>query len=337
MPYETTKYSELNRDMINKWKDKFKEKIIKTLEEFKPDVIICHHLWMLTSLVIDIVDQVAGHETKIIGVCHGTDIRQCKNNPKLKSKYVKNIHKLDMIFALSELQVPEITREYNIEEEKIVVMGGGFNQNIFYRDDNIKKNKNQIDVVFAGKIAKSKGIYQLIESFPIIRKKYKNVYLHIIGSPDEYAKNKLNEMISGKDNIKKYNVKNQVALGELFRETDIFVMPSYFEGLGLVAIESLACGMRVVSTEVEGLMSLLDKDIKNSGIIEFVKLPRLKNTDEPYEEDLEEFRTNLAIGISKQIDRHLNKDEISSEIVKKINKYSWENIVKIMDEIIKKL
>jgi len=37
------------------------------------------------------------------------------------------------------------------------------------------------------------------------------------------------------------------------RAADIYVLPSYYEGLGLIAIEALGCGMRVVVTEIEGL------------------------------------------------------------------------------------
>ena len=39
-------------------------------------------------------------------------------------------------------------------------------------------------------------------------------------------------------------------------------MPSYYEGLGLMAIESLACGLYVVTTEIEALMTLLGEEIK---------------------------------------------------------------------------
>ena len=43
-----------------------------------------------------------------------------------------------------------------------------------------------------------------------------------------------------------------VSAGELrerYRDSDIFVFPSYFEGYGLVLLESLACGLPYLATE----------------------------------------------------------------------------------------
>ncbi len=87
------------------------------------------------------------------------------------------------------------------------------------------------------------------------------------------------------------------------REKDIFIMPSYYEGLGLMAIESLACGLYVVATEIEALMTLLGEEIKESGIIKYVPLPRIYDVDKPVEEDLSEFKENLKEAILCQIEK----------------------------------
>ena len=51
MPYESTKYSEMTDEMLYMWKKEFKKTIKKAIDKFKPDIIISHHLWVLTSLV----------------------------------------------------------------------------------------------------------------------------------------------------------------------------------------------------------------------------------------------------------------------------------------------
>ena len=77
MPYENTRYSSMSEEMIYIWKEAFKKRLVKAREDFQPDLIFCHHLWILTSLV----RQVFPH-TKAIGICHNTDLRQAKIDRK---------------------------------------------------------------------------------------------------------------------------------------------------------------------------------------------------------------------------------------------------------------
>ena len=44
----------------------------------------------------------------------------------------------------------------------------------------------------------------------------------------------------------------QVELPLYYNAADIFVMPSYFESFGLVALEAMACGLPVIATRVGG-------------------------------------------------------------------------------------
>ena len=61
----------------------------------------------LTSLIKEVFP-----DTKIIGICHNTDLRQAKMNPHLKDKYVDRIHELDCVFSDSENQKDEIVKKY---------------------------------------------------------------------------------------------------------------------------------------------------------------------------------------------------------------------------------
>lgn len=50
-----------------------------------------------------------------------------------------------------------------------------------------------------------------------------------------------------------------------------------------MAVEALASNLRVVVTNVLGLIELLGEEINSSNIIEYVDLPRLFDVDKPYE------------------------------------------------------
>lgn len=326
MPYENTTYTSMTDEMIRIWKDAFKSRLLKVKEEFQPDIIFAHHLWMLSSLVREIFP-----DSKIVGICHNTDLRQASMNPELKKAHVKNISKLDLIFSASDQQKDEIVEEYGVNRENIVAVGGGFNQDIFYFPEE-KKEDGKIRLVFCAKIDPSKGIYELIKVYKSLN--IPDVSLDIIGTPNKENKKKINRLIDGDPSISLYNVKNQESLGDELRKKDIFLMPSFYEGLGLMAIESLACGLYVVTTEIEALMSLLGEEIKESGVIKYVKLPRIYNVDKPVEEDLPEFRDRLKSAILEQVENVRANRELPIQMKGKINSFSWDGLVGRMNKII---
>lgn len=325
MPYENTTYSSMTEDMMEIWLDAFREKLEEVKQAFQPDIIFAHHLWILTSLVREIFPN-----TKIIGLCHNTDLRQARMNPHLKERYVKKIHELDCVLSASEQQKDEIIEIYKIDRDRLIAIGGGFNQKIFYPPEE-KTYDDKIKLVFCAKIDPSKGIYELIEVYKSLG--LDNLTLDIIGCPDEENKKKLDEYIKDDSSIRVYNVKDQIELGDELRKKDIYLMPSYYEGLGLMAIESLACGLYVVTTEIEALMTLLGEEVRDSGVIKYVKLPRIYDVDKPVKEDLPRFKEDLKDAILCQIQKIREKQEFSKEIKEEIESFSWKGLISRINKI----
>ncbi len=147
----------------------------------------------------------------------------------------------------------------------------------------------------------------------------------------------MDEYVNNNPNISVYNVKDQVELAETLRNKDIFLMPSFYEGLGLMAIESLASGLYVVTTEIEALMTLLGDKINRTGIIRYVPLPRIYDVDKPLEEDLPTFRENLKNAILDQVGKIRDRKTCLVDNVDNINNHSWKSLVSKINKIIKTL
>ena len=45
MPYASTKYSDMTDEMTENFKNAFRKRIERAVQEFQPDVILCHHLY----------------------------------------------------------------------------------------------------------------------------------------------------------------------------------------------------------------------------------------------------------------------------------------------------
>lgn len=329
MPYENTMYSNMSDSMINTWQEAFRKRLEKAKEEFKPDLIISHHLWFLTSMVLDIFEG-----TPVIGISHGTDIRQAQQNNHLRYKYVENLNRLDHVLALSKKEKKEVVEIFKVDEDKITIVGGGFDQNIFYDNGRAKKD-DIIRIVFAGKLARSKGIYELAKAFPNLKRKFPTLRMFFIGSTSKEEEAILYENAHFCPGFKIFDVVNQDKLGNIMRRGDIFVLPSYYEGLGLTAIEALACKMRVVATEIPGLIELLGDDVNNSSVIEYVEPPKVFDTDKPQKSHIDPFVQRLEETLEKQILRIENEEKFPEDIYEDIYSHAWDQIVEREYEIIK--
>lgn len=318
MPYNNTIYSQMSDEMIKTWKNAFFKRLEKAKKEFNPDVIITHHLWILSSMVCEVFE-----DKKIIAICHNTDIRQAEKNPTLKEKYIKYFDRFNTVFSLSNFQINDIEKIFNISKEKIKNIGAGYNEKIFYPLEKYEK-KDKVELIYAGKFDESKGFYELVKAFKLISKERNDVNLTLIGALNKDNINKLEKLGNDMENIFIYNVVNQKELGNVLRQKDIFILPSYFEGLGLIAVEALGSGLRAVTTNIDGLMELLGKKINNSELIEYVKMPTIYDTDKAVEEEKPDFVKRLAKTINIQIERTLEKREIPTELFNEITKHSWK-------------
>lgn len=328
MPYDNTLYKNMTDEMIESWQVAFRKKLIQAREEFKPDVVITHHLWILSSMVCDVFENV-----KVLGVCHNTDIRQAEKNPIMKDKYVKSLGKLDKILALSSGVIDEIANIYNYPVEKIVNIGAGYNEKIFYPVEKYEKHDN-VKILYAGKFDESKGFYELIRAFRLLEKKDTKVELELIGNLKDEDRPRVESLVGDSKRIRIYNAVDQVHLGEIMRHKDIFVLPSYFEGLGLIAVEALGSGLRVVATEIEGLIEFLGEKINNSEIIEYVKMPTIYDIDKAVEEEKPAFVERLVETLEVMIERTREEREIPAYLLEEIERHSWKKKIETIYKLL---
>lgn len=288
MPYESTRYRDLSDRMTRQLMNTFRKKIAEAVESFRPDVILCHHLYFLAALVRQMYPEIP-----VYGQCHGSDLRQLGTNPWQADWIKGEIRNMDGIFALHEAQKQQICAIFDVPENRVTVMGTGYNGDVFFIDDTARKTE-KIRYIFAGKISEKKGVYSLLRCLDHL-KHPENVELLLAGgcgSQEELEKFRALAEKAPCD-VQFLGKLDQKTLASWMNECDVFVLPSFYEGLPLVLIEAMACGLKTICTDLPGIRPWLDRALPGNGTV-FVTPPKMRNADEPIPEQLPDFEIRLA-------------------------------------------
>ena len=311
MPYESTRYRDMTEQMRQQFQTAFMEVAKEAIHDFDPDLIICHHLYLMTATIRDNFP-----EKRILGICHNTDLRQLEKITFARDYIISKINKLDEILALHQAQKEKIIEIFAVPSEKVRVVGSGYNSNIFNMGNSNfseplqavqEKENNVIHVAYAGKIAIKKGVLSLIKCSShlktLLEPNTPEIVFHLAGSAgntDEFKMIK-DAALKAECSFEFTGPLPQPKLAEVYRNCQLFVLPSFYEGLPLTPVEAMACGCRAIITDVPGVKDWIMNNAPDARI-SFVALPEMRNVDEPVEEALPAFELDLAKEIKKSID-----------------------------------
>lgn len=289
MPYTSTRYRDLTPDMISLFEEMFIDAVSRAVADLDPDLIICHHLFLLTALV-----RKHFPDRKIAGISHGTDLRQMINCEDLRDMVRPHIKELDTVLALHSEQRKQITDIFGMDPGRVHVIGSGYNNKLFNTEGRTERDPaGPLRLAYAGKISRPKGVPEMLAALERLDDDPDVPGFELTmagGCQDEVMKEKLRELPVWADWLGQIP---QTALAELLRCTDIFILPSYFEGLPLVLIEAMSSGAVPVSTDLPGIRSWIDANVSGSNAV-FVPMPQMKSIDEPTGPGRSAFTDDLA-------------------------------------------
>ena len=306
MPYPATRYCDMTPSMTAAFATSFARVFEELDEAFGPDVVLCHHLYLATAVAVETF----AHR-RVFAVCHSTDLRQMGKHGLERDRIVAAMRRLTGVFALHEAQKEEIARVYGVDPARVHVVGTGFNAAIFNAgkpdacDDDVRADA-PVELVYAGKIWKEKGVPSLLEAVDLIETAHQEgarrgrglspcLRLCLAGGhndSEEYA-GIVARAVRCVSDVAFLGRLSQTDLAQAYRRADIFVLPSFFEGLPLVVIEALACGCKVVATDLPGIRPWLDANAPGAPIV-YVAPPLMRCVDEPFEDELPAFERRLA-------------------------------------------
>lgn len=209
----------------------------------------------------------------IIYTAHGFYFHE--NMPEVSYRIFTSIEKImgkyftDYIFTQSQEDCNTAIRLGITDKDKITCISNGVDINRFNPENvkiNIEDYKRSLGIpaddskiiCFVGRLVKEKGILDLLEAFRYLVKDYNNLYLMIVGNASLDERD-----LETKQKIELYlqdeKLRNRIVLTglrsdipELLKISDIFILPSYREGMPRSIIEAMAMGKPVIATNIRG-------------------------------------------------------------------------------------
>ena len=303
MPYEATRYRDMDSTMVEQFKRAFEQAIREACEEKFPDVVLCHHLYLVSAVAARALREIAEARgcarPSVRGICHSTDLRQMGKHSLERKFIVEGVRALECIFALHEPQKREIMETYGVPEERVRVVGSGYNDKLFNPTGRTPHDEDvPAHFLYVGKIWRKKGVESLIQCAQLLGTMPSDITFNLVGGyndEDEFAQ--LRTLADASPYRFAFPGKvDQNQLAGIYRDSDVFVLPSFFEGLPLVVIEALACGCKAVVTDLPGIRPWISANIPAAPVW-FVEPPRMESVDEPVADDLPAFEQRLAKAI----------------------------------------
>jgi N-acetyl-alpha-D-glucosaminyl L-malate synthase BshA len=196
-----------------------------------------------------------GIHIPVITTLHGTDITLVGKDKTYSPVVTFSMNESDALTAVSNNLRDETYRNFKIEKEIEVIYNfvdvKRFNRKPIVAFKQVIAPNNERILLHASNFRKVKRVGDVVKVFAEVNKKIPSKLLFVGDGPERsHIEGLCRE--SGAHNDSRF-LGRQEQMEDILAISDLFILPSEYESFGLVALEAMAAGVPVVSTNVGGL------------------------------------------------------------------------------------
>jgi colanic acid/amylovoran biosynthesis glycosyltransferase len=231
-----------------------------------------------------------------------------------KEKLVRLFQQIDLVHCVSQEMLSRMARDFGLKEEKGFVNRPAIDIEKFgFRNE--KTSTNKTIVISTGRLEYVKGFVFAFLGIQQLAQEVINVEYRIIGwgKEEEYLRFLIQRL--GLDNsVKLLGPLSPDKVGLELAAADIYLSSSLSEGISNAALEAMAIGLPVISTNVGGMPEVIENGL--TGLLV-----------EPYAPK------QIADAIKRYIDDPILKDKCIKKAREQIEtEYGFERLIKVFDE-----
>lgn len=122
----------------------------------------------------------------------------------------------------------------------------------------LKIKEGAFVIISIGNCTEIKNHSDIIRALSIVNKKFDCIYLHLGTGACEVSERKIAVEMGLEKSIRFFG--NQIDVRDYLIASDIYIMPSKFEGLSISCIEAMACGLPSILYNSPGLRDMITND-----------------------------------------------------------------------------
>lgn len=192
----------------------------------------------------------------MVTTLHGTDITLVGNHPFYKPAVTFSINNSDVVTSVSQSLKDDTLRLFDIRKEIYVVPNFiDIPKKISSVSTNCQRGlmaePHERIITHVSNLRPVKRVKDVIEIFDRIQKKIPSKLVMVGDGPERQACEKLCEEKGIEEKVRFLGNSNEV--DKILCFTDLFLLPSEKESFGLAALEAMACGVPVISSNTGGL------------------------------------------------------------------------------------
>lgn len=188
---------------------------------------------------------------KLVVQQHGGNIKQfyySECNEK-KRDFIKKILQKADVFIVVAPYLKDIFKDI-VEEAKIVVL-----PNAIEIPETINPDYSGQNLLFLGRLCKEKGIYELLDAVKDLKEEFAGLQLYLGGV---WVDSQLEEKAKlCKDFVHYLGWIDSAKKDVYLKKCNVFVLPTYFEGLPMSLLEGMAYGCACIATRVGGIPQVM--------------------------------------------------------------------------------
>ena len=209
------------------------------------------------------------YKKPLVVTIHGQDFQHTIfKNKKCKVNIEKTINSSKKVIVVSDKLKKIGENLLKINKEKVTVIPNGINleDNVNEKSILLREYENKKIILSVSHLKKSKGIQLNLKAISKNIKKYNNLFYIIVGSGKEKGElEKFSKQLCIQNNVEFVGEIPHKKVMEYMSICDIFSLPSYNEGFGVVYLEAMANGKPVIGVKGQGIDSIVEH--KKNGML----------------------------------------------------------------------
>jgi N-acetyl-alpha-D-glucosaminyl L-malate synthase BshA len=197
-----------------------------------------------------------GIKIPMVTTLHGTDITLVGKHPFYKTAVTFSINKSDVVTSVSQNLKEETYSLFDIKNDIHVIpnfieLDKIKNISKIVTNRSVMANENEKIITHISNFRKVKRIPDVIDVFYKIHQKIPSKLMMVGDGPEKEAAENLCSKLGILDKVIFFGNSNEI--DKILSFTDLFLLPSETESFGLAALEAMAWGVPVISSNTGGL------------------------------------------------------------------------------------